>query len=77
MDNLYFPVCAVLINLLVVCVFFSKKRFKSDETKAYSYLIVIALLESLLACTLVIIMNKYGIPSYIYNMHRIDYILIF
>ena len=76
MDNLYFPVCAVLINLLVVCVFFSKKRFKSDETKAYSYLIVIALLESLLACTLVIIMNKYGIPNYIYNMHRIDYILI-
>ena len=45
MDNLYFPICAVLINLLVVCVFFSKKRFKSDETKAYSYLIIIALLE--------------------------------
>ena len=76
MDNLYFPICAVLINLLVVCVFFSKKRFKSDETKAYSYLIIIALLESLLACTLVVIMNIYGVPSYIYNMHRLDYILI-
>ena len=76
MDNLYFPICAVLINLLVVCVFFTKKRFKSDETKAYSYLIVIALLESLLACTLVVIMNVYGVPSYVYNMHRLDYILI-
>lgn len=76
MDNLHFPICAVLINLLVVCVFFSKKRFKSDETKAYSYLIIIALLESLLACTLVVIMNIYGVPSYIYNMHRLDYILI-
>ena len=76
MDNLYFPICAVLINLLVVCVFFTKKRFKSDETKAYSYLIVIALLESLLACALVVIMNVYGVPSYVYNMHRLDYILI-
>ena len=76
MDNLHFPICAVLINLLVVCVFFSKKRFKSDETKAYSYLIIRALLESLLACTLVVIMNIYGVPSYIYNMHRLDYILI-
>lgn len=76
MDNLYFPICAVLINLLVVCVFFSKKRIKSDETKAYSYLIVIALLESILACILVIIMNLYGTPKYIYNMHRLDYILI-
>lgn len=76
MSNLYLPICAVLINLLIIVVFFSKKRIKSDETKAYSLLIIIALIESLLACVLVILMNLFGIPSYIYNLHRIDYILI-
>lgn len=76
MNNLYFPICAVLINILIVVVFFSKKRIHSDETRAYSNLIIIALLESSLACILVILMNLYGIPKYIYNIHRIDYILI-
>ncbi len=76
MNNLYFPICAVLINILIFVVFFSKKRIKSDETKAYSLLITIALLESSLACILVILMNLFGIPNYIYNIHRIDYILI-
>lgn len=76
MNNLYFPICAVLINILIVVVFFSKKRIHSDETRAYSNLIIIALLESSLACLLVVLMNLYGIPKYIYNIHRIDYILI-
>lgn len=76
MSNLYLPICAVLINILIVVVFFSKKRIKSDETKAYSLLIRIALVESILACVLVILMNLYGIPKYIYSVHRIDYILI-
>ena len=76
MNNLYFPICAVLINILIVVVFFSKKRIHSDETRAYSNLIIIALLESSLACLLVVLMNLYGIPKYIYNIQRIDYILI-
>ena len=76
MNNLYFPICAVLINILIVVVFFSKKRIHSDETRAYSNLIISELLESSLACLLVVLMNLYGIPKYIYNIHRIDYILI-
>lgn len=76
LNNLYFPICAFMINILIVFVFFSKKRINSEETKAYSNLIIIGLMESLLACLLVILMNLYGKPSYIYNIHRIDYILI-
>lgn len=76
MNNLYFPICAVFINILILVVFYSKKRFKGDETRAYSYLIITAFLESSLACILVILMNLYGKPSYIYNLHRIDYILM-
>ena len=76
MNNLYFPICAVLINILILIVFYSKKRIKSYETKAYSNLIIIGFLESVVACLLVILMNLFGKPSYIYNIHRIDYILM-
>lgn len=76
MNNLYFPICAVLINILILIVFYTKKRIKSSETKAYSNLIIIGFLESLVACLLVVLMNLYGKPSYIYNIHRIDYILM-
>ena len=76
MNNLYFPICAVLINVLILIVYYSKKRINSDETKTYANLIIIGFLESVLACVLVILMNLYGKPSYIYNIHRIDYILM-
>lgn len=76
MNNLYFPICAVLINILILTVFYSKKRIKSDETNAYSILIITGFLESVLACILVILMNLFGKPDYIYNMHRLDYILM-
>ena len=76
MNNLYFPICAVLINILILVVFYSKKRIKSDETRAYSILINIGFLESILACALVILMNLFGKPSFIYNIHRIDYIFM-
>lgn len=76
MNNLYFPICAVLINILILVVFYSKKRIKSDETKAYSILINVGFLESVLACVLVILMNLFGKPSFIYNLHRIDYIFM-
>ncbi len=76
MNNLYFPICAVLINVLILTVFYSKRRIKSDETKAYSNLIIVGFLESVVASTLVVLMNLYGKPSFIYNLHRIDYILM-
>lgn len=76
MNNLYFPICAVLINALILIIFNSKQRIKSEETNAYSFLIIIGFLESLLACILVVLMNLYGKPSYIYNIHRVDYILM-
>lgn len=76
MNNLYFPICAVLINVLILVVFYSKKRIKSDETKAYSNLIIVGFLESVVASILVILMNLYGIPTFIYNIHRVDYILM-
>ena len=76
MNNLYFPICAVFINILIIVVFNIKKRIKSDETNAYSFLINIGFLESFIACVLVVLMSLYGKPDYIYNIHRVDYCLM-
>ncbi len=76
MNNLYFPICAVMINILILVIFNSKQRIKSEETNTYSFLITVGFLESVLACILVVLMNLYGKPSYIYNIHRVDYILM-
>lgn len=76
MNNLYFPICAVMIAILICIVFFAKKRIKSEETQAYSFLIIFSLLESTLATIIIIITNMYGVPNYLYIMHRFDYAFI-
>lgn len=76
MNNLYFPICALLIASLIFIVFFAKKRIKNDETKAYSFLIIINLVETILAIIIILITQKYGVPPFLYILHRFDYALI-
>lgn len=76
MNNLYFPICALLIAILIFIVFFAKKRIKNEETRAYSFLITINLVETILACTIILITKKYGVPPLLYILHRLDYALI-
>lgn len=76
MNNLYFPICALLIASLIFIVFFAKKRIKNDETKAYSFLIIINLVETILAIIIILITQKYGVPPFLYIFHRFDYALI-
>ncbi len=76
MDNLYFPICALLIAILIFIVFFAKKRIKNEETRAYSFLIIINLIETILACIIILITKKYGVPPFLYILHRLDYALI-
>ncbi len=76
MSNLYFPICALFISLLVIIVFYSKKRIKNNETTIYSILITTNFLEALIACIIVIITNTYGTIDILYNLHRIDYLFI-
>jgi len=40
MSNLYFPICAFMIALLLIVVFFSKKRVSNLETKIYSVMVI-------------------------------------
>ena len=49
MDVLSFPICALLISILLNVVYFSKNRVNNYDTKIYGVLLKINLLESLFA----------------------------
>lgn len=76
MYNLYFPICAFMISVLVNLAFFSKKRMTNKETNCYSKLILLNLLESSLAVIIVIMALVFGTLDIAYVTNRIDYILI-
>ena len=43
MANLYFPISGFFIIILIVILFFSRKRVESKETKLYGYMILVSL----------------------------------
>ena len=44
--NLFFPVCSLAISILLFVLFFSKKKLQNSETKIYSKLVSLGLIES-------------------------------
>ena len=46
-SNLYFPICSVVVSLLITILFFSKQNVKNKETKLYSKIVIITLIEAL------------------------------
>ena len=49
--NVYFPLCSLVINIVLCFIFFSKKRMKNEETKIYTNLLITGLIESILMFT--------------------------
>ncbi len=74
--NIYFPVSATFISVLLVIIFFNKKRINSAETKIYGNLILVNALESLLACSIVIFAVVNGSYNVLFVLNKLDYILI-
>ena len=74
--NIYFPVCAVLIAVLVNIVFYARKRKENIETKIYGKLIIFNLLESIIACIIVLYASMNGKISMLKLIDKIDYMLI-
>jgi len=74
--NLEFPLCAFLISLLLNIVFFTKRRVKNRDTDIYGILLILSLLESLLACVIVILLLNVGKSYIIYLLDKLDYLLI-
>lgn len=75
-QNFYFPICALLISLLILITFFCSKRLRSNETEIYVKLIIVNTLESFVAC--LIVLTALTINSYklLEILDKIDYILI-
>ena len=46
-SNLYFPVCSLIVSLLIFALYFSKKNVKNNETKLYSALLKLTLIEAI------------------------------
>jgi len=46
-SNLYFPICSVVVSLLITILFFSKQNIKNKETKLYSKIVIITLIEAI------------------------------
>ncbi len=47
MTNLYFPICGLFCILLIVILFFTKKRVDTKETKIYGLMIISSLLNTI------------------------------
>ena len=76
MGNIAFPVCALMINTLLNIIFYSKERINNKETDLYVKLLSICFVESLLACSIVVILNVNGISPVISLLDKFDYVLI-
>ena len=46
-SNLYFPICSLIVSLLIFALYFSKKNVKNNETKLYSALLKLTLIEAI------------------------------
>lgn len=49
MGNNFFTIAILIFNILLICVYFSKKRVNNFETTTYKYLIISNMISSLLA----------------------------
>ena len=75
MDTLILPGVALLINLLIVIIFYSKSRAHNGETKIYSKILIVNLIDTIITIAGYIYAKKVGQVSGIIYFQKI-YILI-
>ena len=78
MSNLYIPVCAFFISILLNIIFFSKENVRNIETKIFSRLLVINLFDIIIMVTLVILgywQHMINNEMYAIILNKIDFIL--
>jgi signal transduction histidine kinase/CheY-like chemotaxis protein len=73
---MYFPFAGLLIGLLLLIIYFSRRRADNIETKIYSKQIIVNIIEAILACAIVYIAKSIGDVSYMVLLQKIDHILL-
>ena len=76
MTNLYLPGYAFILSLILNVIFFSKKRLKSKETKAFKFMLVSSLIDSsILLLVLILGITKNYTIQLINILNKIDFIM--
>ena len=55
MPNLYFTICALFISILLIIIFFTKKKIKNTDNQLYSLLLIFNFLDCLLMTIVILI----------------------
>lgn len=57
LSNTFFPICSFVLSLFLGAIFFLKKNMKNDETRIYSWLVILGMVESFLYVTLTFLVD--------------------
>ena len=77
--GIYFSVCSLIYTILLVIVFFSKKRFESFENKIYSYLVITSLFGPIIGIPTYCFMgnmDKFPVPNIIFSKLYLVYLVM-
>lgn len=74
MANLYIPACAFLLALLLLIIFFGRKRVNNKETRIFSGLIITSFIDTIMMVAIITI--GYIDPTHfsLYILNRIDFV---
>ncbi|MBP3461411.1 MAG: response regulator [Bacilli bacterium] len=76
MTAIFFPLAALLVDILIIIIFFSKKNISNKETKIYSYLLIVNFIEcafNVIGITYVILHGNLTVFSV---LQKIDMVMI-
>ena len=76
MTNLYMPVIAFVLSLILAIVYFSKKRINLLENKLYSIMLLSILFDSLLVSLIFINVNTSYIENLVKILNKIDFFFL-
>ena len=76
MSSLYFPLASLLISTMITIVFFAKKRQTNSETNLYSTMLILNVIETITAISIIIMAKTLGITKILYLLDRLDFVLI-
>lgn len=75
MSNLYIPVCGFFCAILLIILFFTRKRIKNEETKLFSGMLIASFVDSVLMISIILIayVSKDSILALEW-LNRFDYV---
>lgn len=74
MSNLYIPMCALFISIILLIIFFGKKRVDNKEIKIFSGLLITSFIDTIMMVAIISIAYMNDSHFMLYILNRIDFI---